>query len=1035
MVFREIGVQRGLEGRAITDVLVDVEGFIWAASREGLYRYDGYRAERFLPDASDPHAISDSDLRALFQSADRSLWVSTNTGGLNRLDPVSGHFEVFRHDPEDPGSLSYDSVYSVVEDAAGDIWVATQFGLNRLDRTSGRFTRYRHDPAVAESLAHDYVYDLALGRDGSIWAATVGGGLGHFSKSPEQIRRVDLASVTGDARHNDVFAVLESDSGHIWAGTRGGLLRLDPASGEIRPAAVPGAEGELVVTTLAKGPGGSLWMGTVGNGVQVFDPESWSMTPANPAPLGSDGQLPALPQLQITFLGERLLVGTWGGGLFLGSRTESSFRVIEVAEGGLNYHDVTALFADEAAGRLWVGSFGGGLQAYDPDTRTFPEPPDQEPPFQSAGILSIAKSSGTLFAGDTTGLWEIDLPGQRKFHQAQAGRPGSIGPGYITTLLAQADGLWVGTGGSGLFRLDEESARFETPLPPEGSTDQLPGDFITIMLAPNPKALWVGTRSDGLSICDPEPWSCPQHLETTSPGLKLSHDNVTALYQDSRERIWIGTDGGGLHLAELDERGLVSGLRQWSERDGLLSSSVLGMVEDDDGSLWISTRHGLSRLNPAGDRFVNYTERNGLGLVSFNARAVARDAERLYFGALGGLVEVAAGQRFPEQMPSRLAITQLQGFRSGRRAAARDARVGRPRFLYGEPVSLQFAVLDYAETSHDYEYRPVGETDWIPLESRRDLALFGLSPGPHSFEIRGRDRLGLWSEAAQVEFEVVPPFWMTNWFRALVLMMLGLLLLAGHLFRTKSLRKRFLQLQELQVQREEALRETELKREQLDQAYQGLVHLTRRLESVKEEERQHLAHELHDELGQNLTAAKIDLQVLKQQLPEPALRDRLDQSLADLDSMISQVRSLSLSLRPPLLEEAGLVAALEHFTSGLAGRSGVDIAFTATPDVPEEPGSSAIVIFRVVQEAVNNAMRHAQARRISVNLSQKGGGLEIGIADDGIGFDPEAAGRSASTGEHLGLLGMAERVKAAGGTLQIDSSPGRGCRISAWVPL
>jgi signal transduction histidine kinase len=145
-------------------------------------------------------------------------------------------------------------------------------------------------------------------------------------------------------------------------------------------------------------------------------------------------------------------------------------------------------------------------------------------------------------------------------------------------------------------------------------------------------------------------------------------------------------------------------------------------------------------------------------------------------------------------------------------------------------------------------------------------------------------------------------------------------------------------LQELQAQREEALRETELRGEQLNEAYQGLVHLTRRLESVKEDERQHLARELHDELGQNLTAAKIDLQVLRQQTPDSGLRERLDRALSNLDGMISQVRSLSLRLRPPLLEEAGLVAALQHLLSNLAERSGVAIELAAAPDIPGEPG-------------------------------------------------------------------------------------------------
>jgi signal transduction histidine kinase len=102
--------------------------------------------------------------------------------------------------------------------------------------------------------------------------------------------------------------------------------------------------------------------------------------------------------------------------------------------------------------------------------------------------------------------------------------------------------------------------------------------------------------------------------------------------------------------------------------------------------------------------------------------------------------------------------------------------------------------------------------------------------------------------------------------------------------------------------------------------------------------------------------------------------------------------------------------------------------------VPNEPGHAPTVVFRVAQEAVNNALRHARARRITVSLARRAGGLDLVVSDDGIGFDPETARHSASTGEHLGLLGMNERVRAAGGTLEIDATPGRGCRITAWVP-
>jgi signal transduction histidine kinase len=357
------------------------------------------------------------------------------------------------------------------------------------------------------------------------------------------------------------------------------------------------------------------------------------------------------------------------------------------------------------------------------------------------------------------------------------------------------------------------------------------------------------------------------------------------------------------------------------------------------------------------------------------------------------------------------------------------------RFDYGEPVSLQFAVLDYAETPHDYVYRPSGSADWIPLESRRDLTLFGLGPGPHSFEIRGRDRLGLWSRPRQVQFEVVPPFWMTNEFRALLLVMLAGILLGAHRYRTQRLRAQYLALQKVQDEREQALRETERRRAELDEAYRGLVHLTRRLESVKEEEREHLARELHDELGQNLTAAKIDLQVLRQQLGHSGPQDRLDQAVDSLDQLIAQVRGLSLSLRPPLLQEAGLVAALEHLLSDLASRSGLEIDFQAAADVTDGSGAAPKAVYRVVQEAVINALRHSRAGLVVVRLDVDEDGISVEVRDDGIGFDPEMARRSASSGEHLGLLGMNERVRAAGGKLEVDAQPGKGCRVRARVPL
>ena len=116
LTFRPIGENRGLDANMPVDLMVDRRGFLWVGSREGLFRYDGYEATLFKPDADDPASITDLDIRALYEDSDGIIWVATNTGGLNRFDPATGDFTHFRHRADDPGTISHDSVYGMTED-------------------------------------------------------------------------------------------------------------------------------------------------------------------------------------------------------------------------------------------------------------------------------------------------------------------------------------------------------------------------------------------------------------------------------------------------------------------------------------------------------------------------------------------------------------------------------------------------------------------------------------------------------------------------------------------------------------------------------------------------------------------------------------------------------------------------------------------------------------------------------------------------------------------------------------------------------
>ena len=226
---------------------------------------------------------------------------------------------------------------------------------------------------------------------------------------------------------------------------------------------------------------------------------------------------------------------------------------------------------------------------------------------------------------------------------------------------------------------------------------------------------------------------------------------------------------------------------------------------------------------------------------------------------------------------------------------------------------------------------------------------------------------------------------------------------------------------------------TEHKRaaKELEEANDQLRLLSRRLFEVQEEERRHLARELHDEIGQALTAAKINLQSVTGNGGGVTF-ERLQETTGILDRLLGQVRQISLDLRPSMLDDLGLVPALRSLLDQQGRRASVGVRLSAE-NIPEKLDPEIqTTCFRIAQEAITNALRHAGATQIDVDLRRENGKLRLLILDNGTGFVVESA-QAQSVG--LGLIGIKERAALVGGRAWILSALGEGTRIEFLLPL
>lgn len=1013
--FRHLNTDDGLSGDSVFCMLQDSLGYLWLGTFSGLSRYDGSRVIVYRPVPGDPESLPSSLIFDLHEDSTGTLWIASDGGGLARFSRDSGSFERFSHNPEDPDSLGSDRVFSVTDDSFGWIWVGTaDSGLDRFDMVAGTFTHY----STADGLPSATIRSLLADSDGRLWVGTTAG-LAWFDRDNEVF--VPVKGTGGST----IRALIQDSDGSLLVGTEGnGAYKLDRETySAVRLDLGPGAE-SLVVRAFVNDMDGRLWVGTEDKGLVVFDPATGSTNSVRALPERPDSLSHDAVRALIVDRSGLVWVGTRGGGA---SAYNPRSRAIRRLEPQRETHPAEMRQLMQARdGTLWLATDGGGLVHAEPDGRVmtrYIHNPDDPGSLPGNRTICLAEDhDGTIWVGtDGSGLASLDTT-TRRFtrYRRNPAEPGSLGGDTVWTLLVDSAGrLWIGLEGGGLDRLERAEGRFSHRIPVAGNLFSLGGYSVRALLEDNRGRIWVGLWDGGLTIWNPQADQAEGSYRPEDDPGSLADASVTSLFEDASGQIWVGTGGSGIDRVVETPDGLY--FEHLGAADGLAGSDIVGALEDKDGRVWIVSGRGISRYERADRSIQSWGPADGFQSRFSQGSYVAVADGRFFLGGPEGIDTFRPEALTHPESPPPVVIADVSivahpesdpVLNSVRMRAFRAAL--NSGFIELKPedaaLTLDFAVLDFVDPSRNRLSVTLwgGPAEGMALGSQSRAVLGGLAPGDYELRVSGSTAGGVWNrEGAVLRILVTPPFWRTPLFAAAMAMILILGSYGFYRLRTLNL-----------VRRAEQLRT-----------------LSMHIQDAREEERKTAAREVHDELGQILTAAKMDLAWIRSHPPEPAhFSKRVGEALGMIDAAIDSVKSISTRLRPKALDTLSLSEALLWQLEDFRRRSSMECQASIDPAPEGITENAATTMFRVFQEILTNIGRHSGADTVKVNFSVADGMMFLDVLDNGKGLPDWAL----DSPESIGILGMRERVRHEGGSFILESPPvdaRTGTRVQVRIPL
>ncbi|WP_460672938.1 ATP-binding protein [Larkinella ripae] len=1010
--------RQGLPQAFVPAILQDKQGFIWAATRDGLCRYDGHRFKVFQPDPDGRPSLSFAGLNQIELDPDGRIWIVSDQGDIERFDPRTETFVNLSRQPAFRQFTKIKVPYRLTAARKNRLWLIPMGrGIICWDLTKNKGQWFRHQPGQPGSLSSNYVTDVTEGPDGSMWLTTAKGvdRLDEATRSFSHLQRQphNPESLPEDTLHR----ICHRSTGELMLFSRRYLTLLQPRTGQLRSYRLPALGNEWTFPRVAIDREGAVYFSQNNILFRFTDRE-----------------------------GIRIMT-RWN-----------------------EHNDGCSSLWIDRTNVLWVGTDGAGIRTYDLQPNPFQTRRYRRSFYQdlltvdSLGLPPIwptvqAKLSGLSsynfrstfdatgrlwFNVGTSDLYRLD----RKTGQTERfPLPVSFrwtAPGYIPCPMTTdpQGGIWA-VYDSAAFWFDKQASRWHSF--PHRIPSQITNPVTELVV--DDQFLWLASRAGGLWRIDRRSGRRQHHVNRKGDRSSLSSNSLYSLSADPADAnlLWIGTFGSG--VCRFDKK--TGQVRRFTKADGLPNNVVYSVKPDRYGYLWMGTNKGLCRMNRRSFTTQTFTRDDGIMADEFNSYHCLQFPDgRLLMGGLEGFTAFYPQQIGQDTFAPPVELTELQinnrviqqDFPT---AGDSDTIPAKNRSILGQvPIqatnqltlahdqnylTIRFTALQFNQpTKNQYRYRLAGlETNW--KQSDRPEAIYtNLPSGTYELLLNASNTSGHWSyHVRKLAITIQPPFWAT-WWAFVLYVLVGLGIAWGLL--------------QLYLNRLRLNQDIQLRQKETDQL--------RAVDRIKTNFFTNITHEFRTPLTLILGPTE---QMLQSQLDVDNQRrasvvEQQAQHLLRLINQLMDLSKLEASVMPIHESRGDLTASIRRWLqpfSEQATAQGIGLTFHS--QIAGDYWFDAEKLERIVYNLTSNALKFTKTGTVLVTLETFSGQIRLAVADTGIGipaanlpniFDRfyQVSESAATPGTGIGLALVQELVQLQGGQVSVESQPSQGTTFVVLLP-